>query len=122
MAHSKGDKQIITEITKYRAICLVHRYLYYVKSAPMISDFTYDMFERKLKKLIEDHPHLAIEADNHMFCPTRCVGSDNLDDYPRKIEQLAEDLLAHKGDYGELKPDALNVSVLPSPIIPAEGC
>ena len=119
MAHSKVDKQIITEITKYREICLIHRYLYYVKAAPMVSDFTYDMFERKLKKLVEDNRQLSFAADHHMSCPTQCVGSDNLDDYPRRIEQLAEDIFNHKGEYGELKPDAPDVSVLPIPSVPS---
>ncbi len=37
----------------------------------------------------------------------------------RRIEQLAEDILNHKGEYGELKPDAPDVSVLPSPSVPS---
>ena len=56
MAHTKLDKQIIGEIAKYRAICLIHRYLYYVKNSPLVSDFTYDMYERKLKELVTQHP------------------------------------------------------------------
>jgi len=120
MAHNKAEKEIVKEISKYRAITLIHRYLYYVKASPLISDLAYDMFERKLKKLIEDNPQLAFDADYHMHCPTRCVGSDNLDDYPRKLEQLAEDISAHKGDYG--KPSVLDVSVLPSSISSSEEC
>ena len=64
MAHSKMDKQIVAEISKFRTICLIHRYLYYVKSDPMISDQEYDVFERKLKALVTQNPGLAFEADN----------------------------------------------------------
>lgn len=77
MALTKKDKEIISEITKYRAITLIHRYLYYVKSSPLISDKEYDMFERKLKALVTQHPQLAFEADNSTYCPTQSVGSDN---------------------------------------------
>ena len=113
MAHSKLDKQIVAEISKYRTICLIHRYLYYVKSDPLISDQQYDVFERKLKALVTQHPSLAFEAENQAFCPINNVGSDNPEDYPRRIEQLAESLLTHKGDYG--KSTVSNMSVLPSP-------
>lgn len=37
--------------------CMVHRYLYYVKSTPIISDYEYDMLEKKaLETAVEDHP------------------------------------------------------------------
>lgn len=113
MAHGKMEKQIVAEISKYRTLCLIHRYLYYVKSSPLISDQQYDVFERKLKALVTQHPSLAFGADNQSYCPVANVGSDNPEDYPRRVEQLAEDLLAHKGDHGKAVPD---VSILPSPI------
>ena len=31
---------------------LVHRYLYYVEAAPIISDFAYDELERRARKLL----------------------------------------------------------------------
>lgn len=106
MAKGKQEKQIVAEISKYRTICLIHRYLYYVKHDSMISDYDYDMLEKKLEKLVEENPRLAFEAENQAFCPVANVGSDNPDDYPRRIEQLAEDLLAHKGDHGKtIVPD-----------------
>ena len=117
MALTKKDKEIISEITKYRAITLIHRYLYYVKSSPLISDQAYDIFERKLKALVTQHPQLAFEADNQSYCPTNTVGSDNPEDYPRRIEQLAESLLAHKGDYG--KGAVPKLSILPSSVLPS---
>jgi NAD-dependent DNA ligase len=88
-------KEIIAAITKYRTVCLVHRYLYYVKSESIVSDFTYDMQERKLRELIAHYPALAHRADHASFCPTENVGSSNADDYPRSIEQLAESLLTY---------------------------
>lgn len=115
MAHSKADKQIIAEITKYRAITLVHRYLYYVKNSPLVSDFTYDMYERKLKELVTQNPQLAFVADNQTYCPTKSVGSDNPDDYPRRVEQIAEDILAHKGEHGKTS------DVFELPMVPISG-
>jgi NAD-dependent DNA ligase len=88
-------KEIIAAVTKYRTLCLVHRFLYYVKAEPIASDFAYDMMERKLKAIIADYPALAHKADHASFCPTENVGSSNADDYPRSIEQLAESLLAY---------------------------
>jgi NAD-dependent DNA ligase len=88
-------KQIIKEITKYRTLCLIHRYLYYVKSESLISDFQYDTIERKLRALVAQHPALAGKADYALGCPVSNVGSSNADDYPRRIEQLAESLLAY---------------------------
>lgn len=116
MAHSKMEKQIIAEISKYRTICLIHRYAYYVKSDPMISDQEYDVFERKLKALVTQNPGLAFEADNQTYCPIANVGSDNPDNYPRRVEQLAEDLLAHKGDHG--KAFVSELPAVPSPVVP----
>jgi NAD-dependent DNA ligase len=52
MAHTNMDKQIIAEITKLRAICLIHRYLYYVKAAPLVTDQWYDERERRLRELV----------------------------------------------------------------------
>ncbi len=115
MAHSKLDKQIVAEISKYRTICLIHRYAYYVKSDPLIDDLQYDALERKLKALVTQHPELAFEADNQTYCPVANVGSDNPEDYPRRIEQLAEDLLAHKGDHGKTEA-VLGVPILPSSV------
>jgi NAD-dependent DNA ligase adenylation domain len=101
---SKNDKQIIAEITKLRAICLIHRYLYYVKAAPLVTDQWYDERERRLRELVTQNPGLAFEADNQGYCPITHVGSDNPDDYPRRIEQLAEDILTHKEDYEKETP------------------
>jgi NAD-dependent DNA ligase len=115
MTHTKLDKQYVAEISKLRTYCLIHRYLYYVKASPLVDDLTYDAHERKLKELVTQYPQLAFEADNQSYCPTNTVGSDNPEDYPRRIEQLAESLLKYKGDYG--KPDAPDVPVLPSPSI-----
>ncbi|HBI00628.1 MAG TPA: hypothetical protein DDY18_03285 [Flavobacterium sp.] len=40
---------------------LKHKYLYYVKSAPIISDYDYDMMERKCYKMAKQ---LGFRADN----------------------------------------------------------
>lgn len=69
-------------IKKYRELnsadqCMVHRYLYYVKSAPIISDYEYDMMEKKaLKEVDENHPiHKA--------------GSDIPSHYEKRIRDIA---------------------------------
>lgn len=97
MPLSLADKRIIADIAKYRTICLVHRYLYCVKAEPIISDESYDVFERKLKTLVETNPQLEGLATFASDCPTRNIGSSVAEDYPRRIEQLAESLLeTHK--------------------------
>lgn len=96
-------KAIIAAITRYRTALLVHRYLYYVKSDPIVSDFNYDMMERKLKDLVAQYPALAFRADHASYCPAENVGSSNADDYPRRIEQLAESLLAYHKAFNVLR-------------------
>lgn len=32
-------------------MCLYHRYLYYVKNEPVITDYEYDMLEKKARKV-----------------------------------------------------------------------
>lgn len=61
--------------------CLVHRYLYYVKCTPVISDFEYDILERQaLNKAPMDH-------DIHE------VGSSLDSSYSFEIKEAAEELL-----------------------------
>lgn len=89
------EKRIIALINKRRRQCLIHRYLYYVKSEPLIDDYKYDMLERELRSLVEAHPALSHIAPFDSMCPARIVGSSNREDYPRAIEQLAESLLSY---------------------------
>ena len=38
-------------------VCMAHRYLYYVRNNPVISDFEYDMLEKEaVKDIPKDHP------------------------------------------------------------------
>jgi len=80
-------------IKKLRVMLLVHRYAYYVKSAPMISDFQYDILENELKVLVAENPELEHKAAFDQECPTRTVGSSIATDYPLEIAELAERLL-----------------------------
>src|SRR5579871_2364291 len=93
------DAEIVAHIKKRRTQLCIHRYLYYVKSQPLISDYDYDMLERDLKKHVTEHPELAAKADISMLCPLNTVGSSDPDAYSRQIEQLAESLLAHSNHY-----------------------
>lgn len=68
---------------QYRRACMVvlaHRYLYYVISAPIISDAEYDRLERELRAFETRHPELL-----HPKSPTQCPGSERHDDYPRSV-------------------------------------
>lgn len=64
--------------------CLVHRYLYYVKARPIISDYEYDMLERKaVLTAPKDHP-------------IHSSGSDLEDSYPQNIKDIANGFLVKK--------------------------
>jgi len=67
--------------------CLVHRYLYYVKAEPVISDFEYDVMERQAlnhKKTAPDHD-------------IREVGSSLESSYTFEIREAADELLTNQG-------------------------
>lgn len=99
----KNRREAAAQIKKRRTQCLVHRYLYYVKNEPIISDYQYDMMERELKALCEKYPEVSMEVENYTFCPSHTVGAEDPENYPRHIEQLAESLLAHtKGTHIKL--------------------
>jgi len=85
---------VLNDIEKYRTICLVHRFLYYVLDDPLISDAAYDRFERTLKALVEANPQTASRAPLAGICPLSRPGSSIAEDYPRRIEILAESLRA----------------------------
>lgn len=61
-------------------ICLAHRYLYYVKNKPVLSDYRYDLLESEALR--------AVSQESALNKP----GSDNPKDYPDEIIQLAEKL------------------------------
>jgi len=64
--------------------CLVHRYLYYVKSRPIISDREYDMLEKKaILTAPEDHG-------------IRLAGSDMETSYSQNIKDIANKFLVKK--------------------------
>jgi len=58
-------------------LCLAHRYLYYVLSDPVISDYDYDMLERSLTP-----------AEREALG----VGSELAADYSTEVIELAEKL------------------------------
>jgi len=64
----------------YEKLILAHRYLYYVKCAPVISDYEYDLLEQDAQKVI---PRLAILDQ---------VSSSNPWDYSEEVKQYAESL------------------------------
>jgi hypothetical protein len=68
--------------------CLVHRLLYYVYGAPIISDYDYDMLERQA---LHDLDLLAV-AGHALELP----GSDLEASYPEPLRQLSRKLLMRK--------------------------
>lgn len=60
---------------------MAHRYLYYVKNTPVISDFEYDMLEKvALDVISKDHP-------------LNSSGSDLEESYSDEIKQIANKLI-----------------------------
>lgn len=53
-------KDLVTAFDKIQRDLLKHKYLYYVKSAPIISDYDYDMMENESRKLAKE---LGFRAD-----------------------------------------------------------
>ena len=54
------------EFEKLGKELLKHKYLYYVKSAPIISDYDYDMMERKYTKMakeLTERPEVSLISD-----------------------------------------------------------
>lgn len=87
-----------SEQEQYVFICmklLLARYYYYVLAKPMMSDAEYDHIEDGLKAFEAAAPHLA-----HPQSPTKTVGSDNPDTYPRSIRRFAG-LPSTQGDQAE---------------------
>lgn len=60
---------------------LMHRYLYYVKDSPVISDYVYDQIERDARAVCKEDS------------PVHGVGSSLASSYPPYIIQMAEDKL-----------------------------
>lgn len=62
--------------------CLVHRYLYYVKSFPIIDDWEYSQMERK----VQNDPDLP---SDHLM---QFAGGDIAEEYPLEIREIAEEI------------------------------
>lgn len=63
-------------------LLLAHRYLYYVKNAPVLSDYRYDLLEAEALRQV-------------MYTsPIHKPGSDRAEDYPKEAIELAEKLAA----------------------------
>ena len=57
----------------YEKEILIHRYLYYVESSPVISDFEYDRLEREAREVCEESS------------PVHRVGSSLPSSYPKEV-------------------------------------
>ncbi len=119
-------EDIIREIEALREELLKHNEAYYVKDAPSISDYDYDMLMRRLKELEREHPELVTEnsptqrvggAATSAFAPVvHEVPMDSLQDLFSKEEIMDFDArvraVAPDVEYAvELKIDGLSVAV-----------
>jgi DNA ligase (NAD+) len=65
------------DLNKLEHEILVHRYLYYVEAQPVISDFEYDVLERKAREVLPE------------TSPVQGVGSSLPSSYSETIKQDA---------------------------------
>lgn len=68
-------------MTDIEKIVLAHRYLYYVEAQPVISDYEYDVLERKAREIAEPSSKV------------RQVGSSLPSDYPEEVKRYALSML-----------------------------
>lgn len=66
---------------------MAHRYLYYVKAKPVLSDHAYDMLEREAVALAPTRS------------PVHQIGSSLAADYPDYIVKIAERISANETDH-----------------------
>lgn len=92
---AQSNEEIVRRVSKLRRICLVHRYLYYVKAAPLIDDCEYDRFERELVTLLAQNEWAARLGYSPADCPTLRPGSSLLENYPKETQCLGESLLLY---------------------------
>lgn len=53
------ERKIMEEIKRLRLCVLVHSIIYYRLNTNIVSDFQYDTFAKRLKKLQDDNPKLS---------------------------------------------------------------
>lgn len=88
-------EEIAATILRRRKQCLVHRFIYYVRSESMIDDRTYDFWQKELDTLVHQYPDIAATVAYADDCPSRKVGSSNLWDYPRELQHAGDSLLEY---------------------------
>lgn len=89
-------------IRQRRRQCLVHRIIYYCFDENIVSDRKYDRWERQLKKLCKEFPKVAKRVEYANICPSKKVGSSNINSYPLELVRVAQWLLAY---HKKLKKD-----------------
>lgn len=99
---------VAAQIVRRRKQLLVHRFIYYVRGESVITDLQYDTWERELRWLVREHHNLADECAYADDCPTKCVGSSNLWDYPRELQHVGDALIAwvEQFPFGYIAPES----------------
>ena len=86
---------IAAKLFRLRKQCLVHRFLYYVLCSPLIDDPAYDLLERELVAMCQQYPEIAAATPLADDCPTKRVGSSNMEDYPKELQCVAYSLIEY---------------------------
>lgn len=117
------------EIEELRKKIRYHSYLYYVKDAPEITDYEFDMLYRKLVNLEKEHPELItpdsptqrvgaavsssfkkVRFNKPMLSLTNAFSPDELREFDRRVK---EGLQTDKVEYiTELKIDGLSMNLV----------
>jgi NAD-dependent DNA ligase len=87
------SKEVEYKIRLRRNQCLLARICYYCYDDPLLPDYEYDRREAELRKLSEAYPEIAKSVEHYEICPSRIVGSDNINDYPIELVRKAQSLL-----------------------------
>ena len=78
-------KEHVRDLTN---LLLFHRYMYYVLTEAIISDYEYDMLEKDLVQLETLHPEFK-----RIDSPTDTVGSDAAKDYNGTVRAMVDEYL-----------------------------
>ena len=91
------EETIEQQIRRLRRSCIVMRIAHYCYNTNLITDYKYDKRERELKRLCNEYPDVATKVEYWDICPSHCVGSSNMNDYPINLVRIAQEIMTNKG-------------------------
>jgi hypothetical protein len=63
---TENERLIMSEIKRLRLCVLIHSIIYYRFNTNLVSDFQYDKFAKKLKKLQDENPKLSQAVPDYL--------------------------------------------------------